>query len=137
MVPEATAPGRRVRDLVDVVDENVELALLLPDLGEEPGDLRIIAMIDFDGDPTTAGFVDQPHGLTDRKLPDGGTPGHVDRGAFLAEGDRSAATDATARSGDDDDLAVELPAHAFTLAGTTSMSRLVSPRSMKLGWYAY
>ena len=137
MVPEAAAPGRRIRDLVDVVHEDVELALLLADLSEETLDLGVVAMIDFDGNAMAPCFVDHPDGLTDRQLAGGGAPGHVDRGTLLAEGNRRAATDTTARTGDDDDLAVELGAHAFTLAGTTSMSRLVSPRSMKLGWYAY
>ena len=138
MVPEAAAPCGRARDLVDVVDEDVELALVGSHPLEQRGDLVVVAVIGLDRNPGAARLVDQRRGAVDRELAvTGAATGDVHGGALLAERDCGPAADPATRPGDHGDLAVQCAAHrslpADVADGVTVTSSRLSPRSRKLG----
>ena len=143
MVPEPATPRRRVGDLVDVVDQDVELSLVRPHALKKRGDLRVVAVIGLYSNAMPAGLVDERSGAVDGQLACArAAAGDVDRGTLLAECNRSPAPDPPAGAGDDRNLAAESCSfdcrvgHHAPAAGTKSTSRRVRPRKRKLGKYS-
>ena len=68
MVPEPATPGGRVGDLVDVVDQDVELAVVGANTIEERGDLRIVAVVGLHRDAVATRFVDECGRSVDRQF---------------------------------------------------------------------
>ena len=62
MVPVTAAPGRRARNLVDVVDQNIDVIDFCADAFEQRLDLRIIAMVTLNGAAFTTCLGDQACG---------------------------------------------------------------------------
>ena len=100
-------PRGELRRGVDVVDENVELALLLLHPLEESGDLIVLVVVDRDRDADTAQRIDLRGRLPDRA----GYGTGLDRTAREIDGcscgtqlQRDALADAAACSRDDGDL---------------------------------
>ena len=114
-VVEVVLPERRVEleqllAAPDVVDEQVEPAVVGVDPLDERGDLRRVEVVDRDGDPLAAGRGDQLRGLLDRLravVPPSAARGCCGRCsrrcARLAERDRDAAPGAAGRAGDERD----------------------------------
>ena len=139
VIPKATAPGRRIGNLVHVVHQDVDLADFSFDPCEQRCDLRVISMIDLNGDTFSACFVDHLDGGVNRERSIAGrTTSDVHRCAFFSESDCGAASNTPTRTSDNRNLANKIATHAVTpLAAVNSMSRSVKPRSMKLGKYWY
>ena len=138
VIPESAAPCRRIRNLVDIIDQNVELALVGSHAVEKGFDLSVVAMVGGHRYPATAGLRHQFSGSIDGEFTaTRAATGDVDGGPFLAESDGSPTPDAPAGPGDNRNLPAEFAARHQTLAaGTMSTSRRVRPRSKKLGKYS-
>ena len=55
VIPITTTPGGWVRNLVDIVNKNVDAIYFSADLGEQRSDIRIVAMIALNGAPFPTG----------------------------------------------------------------------------------
>ena len=94
VVPKATAPGRRIGNLVHVVDQDVDLADFGFDPSEQRCNLRVISMIDLNGNTFSACFVDHlDRGIDSERSITSRTTSDVHRCAFFGESDCGAATD--------------------------------------------
>ena len=115
-VIEIRFPDRLVpfdlRRAEDVVDQDVQPALLALDARDERPDLLRIQMVHLDRNAATAGSVDESGGFLDRlgsihlrALATGRASGAVNRGAACAELNCDPAAGAARRSGHQRDLA--------------------------------
>ena len=96
MIPKATAPGWRIGNLVDVVDQHIDLADFIFDSCKESSDLRIITMINLHCDTFATRIIDHLHCGVNRQWSTSGTaPRDVHRGTFFGQGDCSSSSNAT------------------------------------------
>ena len=93
VIPKATAPGRRIGNLVHVVDQDVDLADFGFDPSEQRCNLRVITMIDLNSDTFAACFIDHLDcRVNSERSIAGRTTSDVHRCTFFGQSDCGAAT---------------------------------------------
>ena len=107
MVPETTAPRRRAGDLVHIVDQYIEVALLTINLSEQRRDLGVVAMIHLHRHAMPSGRIHQSGAFANRQFTGGGTSRDIHGGPQFTEGDGDTAPNATTGSSHHRHLAVE------------------------------
>ncbi len=115
LLPELGAVVEILVATPDIVDQDVEPALLLGDPREQRLDLRVVAVVAAHGDALAGQLADLIGGLVDRAgqrhgglaLLDG-PAGDIDRRAGLAQPERDASANAAAGPGDQRDLPMEI-----------------------------
>ena len=132
LLPKRTGLCELTRDGRGVVDQYIQALLFAIDSFEQSFDLVVVRVVTGECDTLAPGVR---HGLgggfhrpAERMVLAAvfAATGHVDRGARCAECDRDAFADATARAGDDSDLAARVAHDARLLARR-------APRSTSLG----
>ena len=101
MVPEAAAPCRRIGNLVDVVDQDVDMVDLLSDARKQRSDVGIVAVVTLNGNAATTGFGDQSRrGIDGALAAAGGATGNEHGAAQFAKREGDSLADAAAGAGD-------------------------------------
>ena len=103
--PRIRRPRWRIRDLVDVVDEDVDAAVTFTHDIEHRSDLLVVAVICLHAYAMPACFVDLGRRTLDRELTSTtAAAGDIHRGTLLAERDGDTAAHSSRCAGDDGDF---------------------------------
>ena len=134
VLPDRAVPFEEVLAAPDVVDEDVEAALLVRDAVDEGADLCGVEVVGGYGDALAAGLGDEVGGVLDGlgavvlgAPGTGGAAGDVDRGAGRAEFHRDPPARATRRPGDQRDLALQRCGHVRPPVSPRLLSRSRMP----------
>ena len=105
VIPVATTPCWRRRDLIDIIDQNIDVTCLFTDLPEQCFNLGIITMITLDRTTFATCFIHQSRGCINGALTvSGGSAGYIYSRTLLTQCDGDALAYSAARAGYDCDL---------------------------------